>query len=341
MDDAYKAKATPIPNTEKYFEFYSNKRSQLVELVSASSDDNTSAKQPIVPLKDFVNHAANKKDRDSRTVKLLDIPLSFSQDSIHAAMSRYGKVVSVRLNTKNAWQQAFVEFETADSVSPFYDEWGFICLKHFIKAIPLVLPQDQWELRSKYVLKLTGLPPGTTFIDLVDIVNATDAKSCIIPKGLKAYQPRPFAYIAFSSESKMLKALKTSYSLVNSDLTWVITKQKLCGICESPSHLAKFCPKNKTKSNKKYQTIYERYKPANYQKYLPKKLNNPPVNGPPDHGMMLMSKKVFPMLQWLLPKPMISLLPSIILRTLLKLYRHNNKTNSVVQRPTLLLKQLF
>ena len=69
----------------------------------------------------------------------------------------------------------------------------------------------------------------------------------------------------------MLKALKTSYSLVNSDLTWVTTKQKLCGICGSPSHLAKFCPKNKTKSNKKYQTIYERYKPANYQKYLPKK----------------------------------------------------------------------
>src|SRR5436190_21467775 len=65
-------------------------------------------------------------------------------------MSRYGKVVSVRLNTKNALQQAFVEFETADSVSPFYDEWGFICLKHFIKAIPLALPQDQWELRSKY-----------------------------------------------------------------------------------------------------------------------------------------------------------------------------------------------
>ena len=55
-------------------------------------------------------------------------------------MSRYRKVFSVCLNTKNAWQQAFVEFETADSISPFYDEWGFICLKHFIKAIPLVLP---------------------------------------------------------------------------------------------------------------------------------------------------------------------------------------------------------
>src|SRR5688572_21206927 len=46
--------------------------------------------QPVVPLNDFVNQADNKKERDSRTVKVLDIPLGFSQDSIHAAMSRYG-----------------------------------------------------------------------------------------------------------------------------------------------------------------------------------------------------------------------------------------------------------
>jgi hypothetical protein len=105
----------------------------------------------------------------------------------------------------------------------------------------------------------------------MDIVSAVGAKSCVIPKGLKAYQPRPFAYVAFETERKMLNALQTSYSLVNSDLTWVTTKQKLCGICGSPTHLAKDCPKNKTKSNKKFQTIYERYKPANYQKYLPKK----------------------------------------------------------------------
>ena len=159
-------------------------------------------------------------------------------------------------------------FEIINVLDQMIKSTSILLKNFFLKKISF------WSLfpaLTPYVLKLTGLPPGTTFIDLVDIVNAVDAKSYVIPKGLKAYQPRPFAYIAFSSESKMLKALKTSYSLVNSDLTWVTTKQKLCGICGSPSHLAKVCPKNKTKLNKKYQTIYERYKPANYQKYLPKK----------------------------------------------------------------------
>ena len=48
------------------------------------------------------------------------------------------------------------------------------------------------ELHSAY-LKLTGLPTGTTVVDLIDIISATRAKSCIIPKGLKSYMPRPFA----------------------------------------------------------------------------------------------------------------------------------------------------
>src|SRR5205085_12413360 len=91
-----------------------------------------------------------------------------------------------------------------------------------------------------------------------------------IPKGIRVYQPRPYAYVYFASEEDLNNALSTSFSLVNSDLTWCTLKHKCCQICGSPSHDAKGCPKNKDKSNKKYATIYNRYKPANYKKLLPK-----------------------------------------------------------------------
>src|SRR6185437_16923748 len=51
-------------------------------------------------------------------------------------------------------------------------------------------------------------------------------------------------------------------------------KTKLCGICGSPSHDAKTCPKNKDKANRRFERIYNRYKPANYQRLLPKKSSN-------------------------------------------------------------------
>src|SRR5204863_6611140 len=61
------------------------------------------------------------------------------------------------------------------------------------------------------------------------------------------------------------------FTLDSSDLSWCTLKTKLCGICRSPSHDAKTCPKNKDKANRRFKRIYNRYKPANYQKLLPKK----------------------------------------------------------------------
>ena len=83
--------------------------------------------------------------------------------------------------------------------------------------------------------------------------------------------PRPFAYLAFECEKDYNQALETSFALGSSDLSWCTLKTKLCGICGSPAHAAKTCPKNKDKANRRFERIYNRYKPANYQKLLPRK----------------------------------------------------------------------
>src|SRR5947207_11340268 len=94
-----------------------------------------------------------------------------------------------------------------------------VYLKHFLKVVPVKLLSDQWNLRSAYVLKLTGLPTGTTVVNLVDVISATRAKSCIIPKGLKSYMPRPFTYLAFECEKDYNQTLETSFALGSSDLS--------------------------------------------------------------------------------------------------------------------------
>src|SRR5881275_3069206 len=90
-------------------------------------------------------------------------------------------------------------------------------------------------------------------------------------KGPRSYMPHPF-----ECEKDYNQALETSFALGSSDLSWCTLKTKLCGICRSPSHAAKTCPKNKDKANRHFERIYQRYKPANYQKLLPKKstINN-------------------------------------------------------------------
>src|SRR5947207_9498082 len=87
-----------------------------------------------------------------------------------------------------------------------------VYLKHFLKVVPVKLPSDQWNLRSAYVLKLTCLPTGTTVVDLIDVISATRAKSCIIPKGLQSYMPRPFSYLSFVCDKDINLVLVTYFS---------------------------------------------------------------------------------------------------------------------------------
>src|SRR5947207_16028411 len=86
----------------------------------------------------------------------------------------------------------------------------------------------------------------------------------------------PFRFLAFECEKDFNQALETSFALDSSDLSWCTLKTKLCGICRSPSHAAKTCPKNKDRANRRFKRIYNRYKPANYHKLLLKKstINN-------------------------------------------------------------------
>src|SRR5256884_1548414 len=251
-----------IPKTTSNFAIL-NARSQIA--LDATDDDS------YIKPGDFTDHKAKKSQRDALTVLVTNIPLSFDNKTIHTALSKYGNVVEVRLRTKGIWQQAFVAFDHVDSVNIFRTNWGIVYLKHFLKVAPLQLSNEDFQLRTKHTLKLTGLPHGTTVIDLIDIINATKAKAINIPRSVKSYQGRPYAFFNFESEAALRLALQTEYAIAKADLSWVTIQTKVCGICGSPSHMAKTCPKNNRTTNKKYQELYYRYKPANYKKLVPNK----------------------------------------------------------------------
>src|SRR5208282_2707760 len=90
---------------------------------------------------------------------------------------------------------------------------------------------------------------------------------------------RSYAYVTFKTEEELNNAYKTTYSLTNANLEWCNVKAKVCNLCGALQHKAVQCPKNKYKANRKYETVYNRYKPSNYDKLLPKtKINDAKVS---------------------------------------------------------------
>src|ERR1051326_4241245 len=150
-----------IPDTDNIHFRILHEQSQLAEQVNTAasvSQDNiiTPGHLPgqVKIHVDFADRSAQRIDRDNCTVKVMEIPLSVDEAAVRVAFNQFGIVESVRMTTKNSWQQAFVTFVEEKSINPFFAEWGFIYLKHFLKVAPVKLPSDQWNQRSASVLKI-------------------------------------------------------------------------------------------------------------------------------------------------------------------------------------------
>src|SRR4051812_18142396 len=103
-------------------------------------------------------------------------------------------------------------------------------MKYQMKGYPLGLSDEDYKFWLKFTVKLANLPKNTTTTDLLNIINATHTKSCIIPKGTCTYLNHLFAFLYFESERDLNK---TNYFLTNSDLVWYALTTKLCNICGS------------------------------------------------------------------------------------------------------------
>ena len=127
---------------------------------------------------------------------------------------------------------------------------------------------------------MTNLPFNTTARDLNDIIRATKAKSCYIPRS-NQYKPKPFAILFFDNATNLNDAVKQNFAYGGNNLEWVSADTKLCHKCGSPNHIALKCPKlfkpivtnsnnTPTESSTKLtinqkerlQKLYNKYRPA-------------------------------------------------------------------------------
>ncbi|PKY33017.1 hypothetical protein RhiirB3_532293 [Rhizophagus irregularis] len=80
----------------------------------------------------------------------------------------------------------------------------------------------------------TCLPRGTIAVDLAEIADKISAKSINVPFSMNSYNPKPYAYCHFASETAMENAKSISCALKKVGLTWHSPDEHL-----PPSHPAK------------------------------------------------------------------------------------------------------
>src|SRR5215216_4640655 len=247
----------------------------MEELTHAVTKVQETQHNPIFTIIDPAEKKIKQDAEKGRTLKVADIPLFVKSDVLRNFFSKYGTITRFSMIIRGPWQIAFVVFENADVIKPFYnDHWSIQFLDTALRVEPTDLNPLQTALRQQFELKLTGLPLNTDQLQLSDFLAHIKARSCFIPRD-QQYRLRPYVFINFASLDDLDAAAAQSQKFKGKPLFWMEPATKHCRSCGAPGHEFKDC--SNRKSANPYKPLYDRFKP---EQYRPPRIFNKNNQGP-------------------------------------------------------------
>ncbi|GES97033.1 hypothetical protein GLOIN_2v1811259 [Rhizophagus clarus] len=125
--------------------------------------------------------------------------------------------------------------------------------------------KEQRDQRKQYNLRLSGLPIGTTAINLRPILDEMNAMTCFIPRNPFYYKPFTYAYVNFKNEEDKAIAMKKKFNIKQAKIDKLLfisdptIKRNICNNCSNPDHLYAECNIKKC-TNKRNNTVKAAWK---------------------------------------------------------------------------------
>jgi hypothetical protein len=197
-------------------------------------------------------------------VIIRDIPLAVSEGAIKTLLRKFGEIEKILFRTVEMWQTATVTFREEEAAKILADQWSIPFGKEHLRILPMMGEKEELERRSRYVLKLAGLPAGTTAYDLDDIKRQLQGKTMYIPRTSNYFRER-FAYIAFENENELQQALGQEFQLGRTKIRMVSQYSRLCYKCGQDGHIAYQCgevriQQDKERAQAKFISIQSRFR---------------------------------------------------------------------------------
>ncbi|CAB4406018.1 unnamed protein product [Rhizophagus irregularis] len=247
---------------------------------------------PITSLHDLQFHehdpSAKKADEQLRTLVVTDIPLFVTDDQLRGTFSRYGIVTHCRTRLSKLYRTAYIVFDSTAAMTQFETTWAVLCTSHCLRVCPASHSPEQRALRRAHVALLAGLPRGSVAADLNEIAEVISAKSVNIPFSYNSYNPKPYAYVHFSSAANKESAMGISCALKNIGLTWHEPTEvsSLCHRCGRPGCNPENCassrapqrPSRPWSSNDKLRELYHKHLPPSHPAKRHNRFARPPIS---------------------------------------------------------------
>ncbi|UZO04253.1 uncharacterized protein OCT59_024644 [Rhizophagus irregularis] len=211
------------------------------------------------------------QSRESRTIKVFNIPLYMENYNLKAVFSRYGELEEDGITTrlKGIYRQAFITYKDELSIQPFYAQWSVWAFKECLSVVPVLLSEDKKSERFQFAAKINGLPFNTCARNLQPLVTETSAASIFIPRNLVTYKPMKYAFVYFRNDEDFSIATNNVYEYEGQQLEWSPLDTKSCHRCGYTGHVAKECQTElRQRSNKLNRNqLLQQFKNRNKSKF--------------------------------------------------------------------------
>ncbi|KAG9285484.1 hypothetical protein G9A89_021434 [Geosiphon pyriformis] len=151
--------------------------------------------------------------RSDWAVVIKEISMDTSKEMIIAVVSKYGQIVSIKVQLIGLWQKTV----------------SFLIGKDSVRVAKAVEDCKTWAFRNQFRVFLFTLPMGTTVHDLRTLLEGTGGKTCVINRLLETDNRTHCAVICFKSDEAMESAFHTEPIFGGVKLSWTRLNLVCCG----------------------------------------------------------------------------------------------------------------
>ncbi|KAG9303949.1 hypothetical protein G9A89_005859 [Geosiphon pyriformis] len=140
-------------------------------------------------------------------IVLKEIPVRTSIEAVHAAISEFGLIKSIKMQLVGLWQKAIIELEDQIQADLLAAKWFVLIGKDAVHVARANVDKQTWDARDEFRALLYTLPMGTTTHDLWDFIGLVGGKTCVIERSSVSYVWACCATVCFDSEGSLIQAM--------------------------------------------------------------------------------------------------------------------------------------
>ncbi|KAG9307798.1 hypothetical protein G9A89_023363 [Geosiphon pyriformis] len=188
----------------------SSKFPEIIRSTFTSEASMNKAKSLAVSGKILVNNELRKiNSRSNQEIVVKEISVNLPKSAVKSVFSKFGEIVSIRMQLVGLWQKILVEFKSAEIAGMVASKWSVFMGKDSVRVALATEDKQSWVSRNRHRALLYTLPVGTTAYDLSDLLESYNEKTCFIGRNSVSYVRNKCAIVCFNDKAAKLAAIST------------------------------------------------------------------------------------------------------------------------------------